>query len=311
MTKRKLRSDTAAERKLRGATATDTAADGTILADPEPVTKRAKAGQPKFLCTCCDTERPGRFFPKFNPSSECEHLINTCKACLKQWIAVQVESSNFIRIDEEGGASTFGIKCVECKETMRPVNVEAAATKTVYEKFDRLARRHLAESIPNWRWCLAIGCEHGQEHVKEGAPVPLGTPKKGGRLSRKADTTQSEHAEVDICTCSKCGARACVACDVPMHEKETCEEYRGRTRSEENDASLQLIESTFKKCPKCSKSIEKNGGCDSMYCTQCHSAFCWTCRQVFQGGHYCHCNPRPQGPAAPAAAPGGGMFPFW
>ena len=37
-----------------------------------------------------------------------------------------------------------------------------------------------------------------------------------------------------------------------------------------------------KPCPRCFCPIEKNGGCHHMYCTHCHTHFCWDCMQVMQ-----------------------------
>jgi hypothetical protein len=72
----------------------------------------------------------------------------------------------------------------------------------------------------------------------------------------------------DICKCNKCGAKACVPCDRPWHENETCEAYKLRTkdRTEEEDASLAAIQKQTKPCPSCSKNIIKTGGCKHMYC---------------------------------------------
>jgi len=74
--------------------------------------------------------------------------------------------------------------------------------------------------------------------------------------------------QADICTCNACGAKACVPCDRPWHAHETCEQYRSRIqdRIEEEDATLSLIQSKTKRCPNCSKNIEKSGGCNHMYC---------------------------------------------
>jgi hypothetical protein len=74
----------------------------------------------------------------------------------------------------------------------------------------------------------------------------------------------------DIFECHKCGAKACVPCDRPWHENETCESYKESTntkaRIEEENASLAAIRRETKQCPSCSKNIFKIGGCSHMYC---------------------------------------------
>lgn len=79
----------------------------------------------------------------------------------------------------------------------------------------------------------------------------------------------------DICACHACGAKACVACDRPWHEGETCEAYRARIkgRASEEDATLEVIRARTKECPECQRSIEKNGGCAHMMCKFCPARF--------------------------------------
>jgi hypothetical protein len=96
---------------------------------------------------------------------------------------------------------------------------------------------------------------------------------------------------VDIFRSNACGAKACVTCDRPWHKGETGETYQARTkdRVSEEDASLAVIEKQTKRCPSCSKSIEKNGGCHHMWCT-CGVEFCWKCVQLINyNGRYCDC----------------------
>lgn len=98
-----------------------------------PAAKRRKTiKEMKYLCLSCDTERIGASFPDVNPSSECEHLINTCKTCLKKWVAAQIESANYTTGGEDGKA--FGVKCPQCDAVMKNVNVEDAAVKKVYQQ---------------------------------------------------------------------------------------------------------------------------------------------------------------------------------
>jgi hypothetical protein len=98
-----------------------------------PAAKRRKTEQvEKYRCFSCDEHRTAKQFPDYNPSSECDHLINTCKGCLKKWVAAQVDSASFTVGGEDGKA--FGVRCPQCDAVMKNVNIELAANKKVYEK---------------------------------------------------------------------------------------------------------------------------------------------------------------------------------
>lgn len=113
---------------------------------PTPPTKKRKTQQTvKYLCYACDTERAPGAFPDYNPSSECDHLIHTCKNCLKAWIRAQVESGLFVTGGKDG--KTFGIKCPQCPAVMRSVNVQMAATKTAHQRFEFAERKHIVSEI--------------------------------------------------------------------------------------------------------------------------------------------------------------------
>jgi len=189
---------------------------------------------------------------------------------------------------------------------------------TAYSRYVELKRRYIAENTTGWRWCLAPGCLSGQVHETSASDQPLpGSQENPIELSeskgmsgwirrslRTAIETQKHKAPSatpalvlrprapDICTCKDCGAKACVPCDRPWHENETCEEYQVRIkdRLEEEDLALALIRKQTKRCPNCSKSIEKDGGCRHMLCTQCRTEFCWQCEQMInRNGQYCAC----------------------
>jgi hypothetical protein len=65
----------------------------------------------KFLCFRCEQRRTAKQFPNYNPSSQCDHLVNTCKDCLKQWVNAQIDGTNFA-VGGKGGKA-FGIRCLE------------------------------------------------------------------------------------------------------------------------------------------------------------------------------------------------------
>ncbi|XP_014873676.1 E3 ubiquitin-protein ligase parkin isoform X2 [Poecilia latipinna] len=44
-----------------------------------------------------------------------------------------------------------------------------------------------------------------------------------------------------------------------------------------DQASLQLIQESTRRCPRCLVPVERNGGCMHMQCTQCRAEWCWLC----------------------------------
>jgi hypothetical protein len=195
---------------------------------------------------------------------------------------------------------------------------------TASSRYVELERRYIAENTQGWRWCLAPGCQSGQVHISitsdqevpgsRNNPIDLSDAKGSswtGWIRRSVRTaieaqkhlTPNEAPALvlrphvsDICTCKDCGTQACVPCDRPWHEHETCHEYQARIkdRLEEEDKSLAVIQRQTKQCPNCSKKIEKNGGCRHMHCTQCRTEFCWECVQMInRNGQYCACGQIP------------------
>ncbi|KAF2864989.1 hypothetical protein BDV95DRAFT_587976 [Massariosphaeria phaeospora] len=92
-----------------------------------------------------------------------------------------------------------------------------------------------------------------------------------------ADRSASGFPQV---VCHTCSARMCASCNVPWHMGVTCSEFsaarvdKGMTDPEK--ATLQIMqERDGKRCPNCHMVIEKDGGCDSMYCMGCRTYFNW------------------------------------
>ncbi|KAI7189263.1 hypothetical protein KC343_g8496 [Hortaea werneckii] len=282
-----------------------------------PASKRRKTTHdpPRFLCYGCDVARVPSQFPDCNPSADCQHLINTCTACLKKWVEAQVDAGGFKTDGQD--SRFFGIACPHpgCTGTMKAGDVEDAATRKVFARFDEIARRHLAEHTPGWRWCLAPGCKAGQVHDSsdavavtttvvdhEAAPEQIPKSKKSSKSKKKVlDETAKTVKEVDtkpdiidIFQCHACGARACVPCDRPYHDGESCGQYQHRIkdRLDEEDQTLQTIQKSTRKCPACGVNIQKNGGCPYMICHRCKTSFCWTCMQDIDSTGRCNCAAR-------------------
>ena len=172
-------------------------------------------------------------------------------------------------------------------------------------RFEEAERKHIADNTPGWRWCMNPKCRAGQVHE-----LKVASPKLGKKKGRAKKVESEATPDLIICTCYECGAKACVSCDRPWHEGETCAEYQVRVkdRLDEEDQALEAIRKMTKPCPGCRKQIQKNGGCPMMYCelclrvadvclltvpgTQCFASFCWDCTSVLDQG-YCKCHPRP------------------
>ncbi|KAI6896768.1 hypothetical protein KC318_g11128 [Hortaea werneckii] len=288
-----------------------------------PASKRRKTtqDQQRFLCYGCDVERVPSQFPDCNPSADCQHLINTCTTCLKKWVEAQVEAGSF-KTDRQD-SKVFGIACPHpgCQGTMTADDVEGAATRKVFGRFDEIARRHVAEHTPGWRWCLAPQCKAGQIHDSSdavavtttaaaavddaAAPEHISKSKRGSSKSKKkaigdeittktVKEVETKPDIIDIFQCDACGARACVPCDRPYHDGESCAQYQRRVkdRLEEEDQTLQTIQKSTRKCPACGVNIQKNGGCPYMICHKCKTSFCWTCMQNIDSAGRCDCKER-------------------
>lgn len=99
--------------------------------------------------------------------------------------------------------------------------------------------------MPNFRPCLAPGCDFGQVH-ELGAAEP-------------------------IMNCNSCGRRTCFIHEGEWHADCTCKEMDVKladTKRIGNEASARLLAKKTKLCPNgvCGRRIWKSGGCQRMTC---------------------------------------------
>jgi hypothetical protein len=134
MPSRKPRPSTLKQRKL--------ANSKSLAITPRPL-KKKRPGRPKairYTCTTCLEQKTTSKFPHFNPSAECEHDINACTACLKAWVDVQIEGGSYKISDE----TTFGLRCLECPDIIRNVNVKAAMSSAMHAVFEARKQKYYA-----------------------------------------------------------------------------------------------------------------------------------------------------------------------
>lgn len=96
--------------------------------------------------------------------------------------------------------------------------------------------------------------------------------------------------EVYICPCPKNECRGflsskykCGICEIQACSD--CREVKGDSHVCDPNIleSVKEIKKTTRNCPNCKSLIFKISGCDQMYCTQCHIAFCWKTGKIEKG----------------------------
>ncbi|CAL2034211.1 unnamed protein product [Caenorhabditis brenneri] len=175
------------------------------------------------------------------------------------------------------------------------------------EDVEGLACRHMACG-PCWKTYLKNKIELGNPSIecfdcsllicKDKLEALLGSTelftayqklKNCGKAVRRTDSNNV--------TCS-CGAKFCFQCNRDPHTPASCDHMRLWERACEHHKELgkfaykkswEWIQENTQECPKCWAPIQKNGGCQFMYCKHCKHKFCWICRGswIYEWDHLC------------------------
>jgi hypothetical protein len=105
-----------------------------------------------------------------------------------------------------------------------------------------------------------------------------------GGSSESANSKEAKKHFVRQCPADKCrgflsSQWKCGICE--LWTCPDCHELKGATRDCEhkcdpnNVETAKMLSKDSKPCPKCQSLIFKISGCDQIWCTQCHVAFCW------------------------------------
>ncbi|OCK79075.1 hypothetical protein K432DRAFT_444161 [Lepidopterella palustris CBS 459.81] len=233
--------------------------------------KRAKAA-PKsaeepgpITCRICVEEKPIEDFPKFVYSKknsneipyQCvKHLAHkrrsrtagnaVCKSCIGASLAAGLDSV---------GAERIG--CLEPGCTSEPW------------EYPYLAQYLSAEALERYHEQMFT------VFMTEASTMVCLNPKCGavGLLEKAV-------AGFPNVVCSECKHRSCALCAVDWHDGLSCHAYRAKHQKDlvtnDEKATLRALSKKGAKwCPRCQMAIEKDGGCDSMYCMYCRRYFAW------------------------------------
>lgn len=173
---------------------------------------------------------------------DCGHYF--CNDCWTEHFVVRIKEGESRRI------KCMASKCKAiCDESTVRILV-SGRDLDLAERFDRFLIESYIDDNNKVKWCPS-------------------TPHCGNAIRVNGDLL----CEVE-CTC---GIRFCFKCLLEAHSPCSCSMWNlWSTKCNAEGANVHWIVSHTKPCPKCKKSVEKNGGCNLVYCV-CGQAFCWLC----------------------------------
>jgi ariadne-1 len=200
-------------------------------------------------CSICFTE-----FDNYSAKLDCGHRF--CAGCVSTYLRLQIDQAPRLhhkvsRVTRDDIAlvvtvhNLVGVKCphFSCLQIIEDKKIKAFVDDHTWDKFDRFA---LDQTLTH----LQINGEL--------TPCPLGC----GYFIQ------------DDCLCVNPDCRQKQLAARLMAEKRRLR--LERLNAAKNDAWAQKNPELVKLCPKCFCQIEKNGGCDHMYCTRCKQNFLWS-----------------------------------
>jgi hypothetical protein len=238
---------------------------------PNPNPKPRPPPPTHYTCRICIEERTTNQFPTWvtarrrmfskpwdvpyactahlarNPSRR--KIDPVCKTCIGRAMSARLDQL---------GARQVGVGCIEpgCRTEwswdfiMRYMPAEALE-KYNMEMFDVWKHDSLIKPVT----CISPGCN------------AIGLP----------DPHAPGYPQV---ACNTCAFRSCAVCSIPWHKDVTCAEHAAKQvdkkLSDPEKETLKLMQTKDgKRCPNCYLVIEKDGGCDSMFCIGCKKYFNW------------------------------------
>ncbi|KAG9348049.1 hypothetical protein JZ751_004069 [Albula glossodonta] len=235
-----------------------------------------------FDCGICFSQKLGSDCLCFR---DCQHVY--CTACMSEYYTVQIR---------EG--TTRALKCPqsECNSEATPMQVKQLVGEELFDRYDRLLLQSSLDSMTDVVYCPRRTCgtavmvepdnttaicsacgyafctlckqsNHGLYNCrdKRARETEKGTDTPYASLPNKEEGLR------DLWEDYETGSKA---------RRKFLEQRYGRKALQsplEDALSDSWISENTKECPKCSATIQKNGGCNKMVCYKCHCFFCWVC----------------------------------
>jgi len=180
----------------------------------------------------------------------CGHLY--CNQCWTEYLTTKI-------MDE--GASQM-IECPGCNIVVDDHTVmNLIIDPMVKQKYQHLITNSFVQCNRLIKWCPSPNCTYA---------------------------IKVQHVEARLVKC-KCSHKFCFSCAENWHEPVSCnliKKWKLKCQ-DDSETSNWLIVNT-KECPKCSATIEKNGGCNHMRCKACQADFCWLCLGEWSSHSICN-----------------------
>lgn len=213
-----------------------------------PVDERMENDEQSTFCSICCSDEAEQMF-----HLQCHHTF--CRTCWRTYL--------YRQINNEGVVDKIQCPDDRCQllvdeKTMKYFLGDDSFIEHVYRKL--LINSYVGNN-PRTRWCPGKGC--------------------GYIVNASSLTSSYNYAQLIIC--SSCQISFCFQCAQPWHDPIKCKLLISWNKKLFDDSqNIVWIKANAKSCPKCSVSIEKNGGCNHMTCRNCRHEFCWICFGMFR-----------------------------
>ena len=173
--------------------------------------------------------------------------------------------------------SQLPIKCSECTQPIKAKDLVKVFTK---EEMHMLARKgigmHVDQNSEEYSWCPSPDCLFPMRYEFTEQPTVEESKEEKKEEERKGP---KQVAKSVIYKCPGCSIERCKGCGLPWHRGMSCLQFRKveEAKSLNKFVSSWVKQRNVKKCPKCQKLIQKDGGCSHVQCAYCKIHFCWKC----------------------------------
>ncbi|RFU78282.1 ring finger [Trichoderma arundinaceum] len=189
---------------------------------------------PGFVCDiCCEDEEGLQTF-----AMKCGHRY--CVDCYRHYLTQKIQ--------DEGESARIQCPSDGCGRILDSRSLDLLVTPELTDRYHELLNRTYVEDKDTFKWCPAPDCPNA---------IECGVKKKD--LDKIVPTVEC-----------LCGYRFCFGCPNPDHQPAPCDLVkRWLKKCADDSETANWISAHTKECPKCSSTIEKNGGCNHMTCRKC------------------------------------------